>query len=97
MNKWYDMLYNGDYNKSYSAVTSWKEDDYWNRTRIEELAELWELSNSNQQATINSLKREVESLEEELKYYKTSYYKRLLNKIKPFLNIRFKVIMYSKD
>ncbi len=43
------------------------------------------------------LKDRIASLEKEIEYYKTPYYKRLLNKIKPLLNIRFKVVMYSKD
>tara|TARA_R100000234_G_scaffold118299_1_gene98455 strand:- start:1350 stop:1628 length:279 start_codon:yes stop_codon:yes gene_type:complete len=46
---------------------------------------------------IDILESKIESLEKELEYYKTPYHKRLLNKIKPLLNIRFKVVMYSKD
>ncbi len=47
--------------------------------------------------TIEILEDKVKSLKEELEYYKTPYYKRFLNKIKPLLDIRFKVVMYSKD
>lgn len=46
---------------------------------------------------VTILESKVKSLEEELEYYKTPYHERLLNKIKPLLNIRFKIVMYSKD
>ena len=46
---------------------------------------------------VTILESKVKSLEKELEYHKTPYHERLLNKIKPLLNIRFKVVMYSKD